>query len=55
MNAVTSISAKPADMLQPELRRMKRRIPQWDNSLNVVVQRIILNERLLMHVAELKN
>ena len=37
-------------------RITRRRIPLWDNtSFNVVLQRIILNGRFLMHVAWLKN
>ena len=52
---VPSMLAKTA-MLPLEFRSIKRRIPQFDNtSLNVVVQRIILNGIFLLHVAGLKN
>ena len=55
MDAVPSILAKPADILPLEFRSINR-IHQWDNtSLNVVVQRIILNGRFLIQVAGLKN
>ena len=48
MDAVPSMLAKPADILPLEIRNIKRRIPQCDTSLNVLVQRIILNERFLI-------
>ena len=52
MDAVPSMLAKPADMLPLEFWSIKSRIPQWDKtSLNVAVQRIILNGRFLIHFA----
>ena len=45
---------KPADMLQLEFWSIKRKIPQ-PLGLNVVVQHIILNRRLLIHVAGVEN
>ena len=56
MDAVPSKLAKPAKMLPLEFQSIKRRIPPWDNtSLNVVLQRIIMIGRFLMHIAGLKN
>ena len=55
MNAVPSMLPKPAEILPIEFLSIKRKIPLWDNtSLSVVVQRILLNGRFLMHVEGLK-
>ena len=54
-DAVSSMLAKPADMLPLEFWSIKRRISKWDStSLNVVVQRVILNGIFLIHVARMK-
>ena len=53
---ISSMLAKPADMLQLEFGYIKRKIPISENTLlNGVVHRIILNGTFSSNVKGLKN